>query len=845
MENVDFDQVNSVALANIESLLSEWLPGGKKVGHEYQCGSWSGGKGKSLLINLRTGKGGDFAGSSDDQVGDMVGVCGKVFGLDRVAAARKIAGIFGLPGGDNKTTELRPYKPAKTKEQIKAEDAAEEAEKQRKVDEIIAECVDLRGTPAQAYLKNRGIKGCPLHQFMFRPNKKGSGGSLVCIARNAAGEVKAVQSVYIDENGEKANFNVKKRTNGYPGGNPLIIKARTDGGPRLITEGPEDGLTLAQCTGYEVWIGFGLNFFERMQLPDDGRDNIIVRDNDAPDSKPDQAMAKILAHFIDAGVKRLKCARPPLDIKDSNDLLKAKGQEAVAEMVRNARSVEDARNIEETEDVPPPPEYTGPADYSEYEANPVMTEEDRLFEELAYLPRTDVGNAKRIVKRWGRIVKFAPGIGWLIYNKGVWEKKHADLRVINMAKVTAVDIAKEQMYADEHQKNGIRAWARKSQEGGRINYMLKLAQPDLVVDSDLLDKDRQLFNCANGVVNLRTGTLMKHSPEYYCTNHSDIEFDPNARCPLWTSFLNSIFCGNNELISFVQRSVGYSLTGETKEQCVFVLYGNGSNGKSTFLDVIQSIQNTYHSKTRADAFMNTGKNSDANPFLAMLRSSRMVTASETDENKPLDESMIKEVTGDSTITVRSLHKDPFEFHPQFKLWLATNHKPEIRGTDDGIWRRIMLIPFNAKFYNAEDPNAPIEGPFKDKEMLQKLKAEAKGIFAWAVRGAVAWNQGGLQVPDEVRAATEDYRTEMDVMGAFIEENTVRGIGKMIACSVLYENYKRWCTDAGCGAFSKNKFGRRLYERGVQKGVMPDGSKAYVGIALKQTSGGYTSYQMGF
>ena len=235
--------------------------------------------------------------------------------------------------------------------------------------------------------------------------------------------------------------------------------------------------------------------------------------------------------------------------------------------------------------------------------------------------------------------------------------------------------------------------------------------------------------------------------------------------------------------------------------------------------------------------MNTGKTSDANPFLAMLRSSRMATASETDENKPLDESTIKEMTGEGTITVRSLHKDPFQFHPQFKLWLATNHKPEIKGTDEGIWRRLMLIPFNAIFYNAEDPNAPIEGPFKDKDMLKKLTAEAKGILAWAVRGAVAWNKNGLQVPDEVKAATEDYRTEMDVLGSFLEENTERGERKKVSCSILYESYKQWCAEAGYYAISKNKFGRRLYERGVQKGSMPNGSKAYVGIALKQSAFG--------
>ena len=818
-EMVDFEQVNAVALANLEGLLHEWLPNGKRLGNEWQCGDWDGRPGKSLLINIHTGKGSDF--SSGEAVGDPIGICANVFRTDRVNAARKLAGMFNLPGGDNDVEEYT--KPIRQPGEQNKDAEDNDEEKRTKLDKIVAELVDLRNTPAQTYLKSRGITGAPGSSFKWRPNKGKSGGSLVCIARDDDGVIQAVQSVYLDANGKKANFAVKKRTNGFPSGNPLKIKGDPEG-PILLTEGPEDALTLAQATHLEVWCALGLNFMGKIKEPN-GRTVIVVRDNDEEGSKPDETINRTMVSFLERGFKNLMCARPPLGIKDSNQLLQEKGIEAVRDMVNAAQPVRDAR-FEESNTPPPPPDY--------YESAPEFPDpEDAIFSMLARKPRTDTGNSQRIVARWGNIVKYAPGMGWIIYSKGFWDNKHADLRVVNMAKRTALDIERECDYVEEHMKTGLRNWCRKSQEGGRISYAIKLAQPDLAVDIDRLDRDRMLFNCANGVIDLTTGKLLKHSPSFYCTKQSPVEYDPKAKCPAWRKFLKDIFQEDDELIAFIQRAIGYSLTGDTREQCMFVMHGKGSNGKSTFLDTIQTMTAAYAVKTKADAFMETGKVTDANPFLAMLRSARFVTASETKSDRALDESLIKEATGDSVITARNLHQNPFQFSPQFKLWLATNHKPEIRGTDDGIWRRLMLIPFAVKFYDKTDADAPINGPFKDKMLMAKLKNELPGILAWAVKGCLDWLKQGLNPPDVVLEATREYRSEMDVLGTYLEENTIKSAGSCISCKELYEDYRKWCEENGNSPYSKNKFGRRLYERHITKGNTPRGEKAYVGIKLAQ------------
>jgi P4 family phage/plasmid primase-like protien len=813
--HVDIDTVNATAIHHLESLLCEWLPNGRKNGNEWQVGDWDGNPGKSLSINIKTAKGNDFA--TNEPVGDVIGICAKVFKINRIEAAKKIADRLGI--GKKNTA------PGDTFNGTCQEHEKTDAEKQNKLNKIVSELVNLPGTPAVLYLKSRGIKGAPLNLFKFRPNKNGGGGALVCIAKNDTGEIKAVQSIYINDKGQKANLHVKKRTNGFPAGNPIKIKGDPQG-PILLTEGPEDALTLAQTTGMEVWCSMGLNFIDKIDEPK-GRALIIVRDNDEPDSDADKTMNKILSKFLDRGFSRLLCARPPMSIKDSNQLLQELGPDAVVKMINEAQAVQDARN---SNPEPPAEHYEPIPDYPDIP-------EYNIFSELAYLPRTDVGNSQRIVKRWGKIVKFVPGMGWIIYHNGLWDNKHSDLRVINMAKRTALDIIQETEYVEEHQKSGIKNWCKKSQEGSRINYALRLAQPDLCVDADKLDKERMYFNCANGVIDLTTGKLMKHSSEFYCTKQSPVIFETSAKCPAWQKFLKEILV-NEDMINFVQRAIGYSLSGDIREQCMFVLYGKGANGKSTFLETIQSLIGDYHIKTKADAFMESGRITDANPFIAMLRSARFVTASETKADRALDESLIKEATSDTTMTARNLHQNPFQFSPQFKLWLATNHKPEIRGTDDGIWRRLVLIPFNIQFYDKSDPDAPAEGPFKDKMLIAKLKNELPGILNWAIKGCLEWQRQGLNPPDIIREATQEYRTEMDVLGTYLEENTIRMLTATISCADLYENYKRWCQDAGHTPYSKNKLGRRLYERHISKGTTTKGEKAYVGIKLRETWTGF-------
>ena len=823
---VNFDEVNSRVLGNLESLLREWLPAGQKINNEYVCGDWNGTKGESLSINLRTGVGGDF--SSGEMAKDPIDIYCRIFRCDRITAARELAGIFGLEGGEKnkrqaKYTEKQPTAPE--------EDQTDE-EKQLKINQLLAESIPIKGTPAQLYLKSRGIKGCNPSIFKFRPNKKGSGGSLLCIAYNDAGEVKAIQSVYLTAEGQKAKLKVVKRTNGFPSGHPVKIPGKQDC-PILVTEGPEDALTLRQATGFEVWCACGINFIDKIPMPADGRQIIIVRDNDPDGSDADNRMTKCITNLLDRGFQNLLCARAPEGIKDANQLLQEQGEEDVVKMINAAKIVTDARYI-----TPPPP----PTNYEEPPVSEYENPEYQIFQRCSEQPYTDTGNAARISIRWGHIVKYAPGIGWLVYNKGRWDPELADLRVIKMAKVTAIDIADEMDYVYEHKKNALKSWATKSQSGPSIKYALHLAQPELAIKPKLLDDKHLYLNVANGVVDLKTGKLLPHNPDFYLTKQSNVAYDPAAKCPTWEKFLKSIFPGNEDIIPFIRRAVGYSLTGDTREQCMFILHGAGSNGKSTFIDALQSIMNDYWVKTKAETFMEKDRpGSDANPFLAMLRGARLVTVSETKQGSQLDESLVKEVTGDSFVTVRNLHQNPITFMPTFKLWMSTNNKPEIRGTDDGIWRRLKLIPFKAKFWDPEDPDAPENGPFKDKMLLAKLKAELPGILTWAVRGCIEWQKGGLQPPQVVLEATNEYRSDMDVIGSFLEERTEKVPLNIISCNVVYESYRDWSEKNGHGKLSKNKFGRMLYERGIEKSRTAAGEKAYLGIKLKPVQQTFNEY----
>ena len=306
---------------------------------------------------------------------------------------------------------------------------------------------------------------------------------------------------------------------------------------------------------------------------------------------------------------------------------------------------------------------------------------------------------------------------------------------------------------------------------------------------------------------------------------------PTAECPLWMDFLSDVTAGNEELIRYLQRAIGYSLTGLTTEHCMFMLWGTGRNGKSTFLEVIHHLMGEYAKAAHMNTFM-VQQNEGIPNDLAALSSARFVSATESDEGKRLAESKIKQITGGDTITARFLHKEFFEFKPQFKIWLGTNHRPTIYGTDEGIWRRIRLIPFEVYI-----PDGKV-----DEKLTQKLISEASGILNWALQGLEEYRLHGMMEPDIVRATTDEYRAQQDWMTRFLEEDTEPSLMDDVPARKLYEKYVDWCQKTGEFKLKEAKFAEGMKQKGWQSkrkkknGVV---TRVYEGMKLRDCLAGFS------
>jgi len=283
--------------------------------------------------------------------------------------------------------------------------------------------------------------------------------------------------------------------------------------------------------------------------------------------------------------------------------------------------------------------------------------------------------------------------------------------------------------------------------------MLEIAQSlkRFAVKADAFDQNPMLLNVLNGTFELKTGELRPHDQRDRITKICPVEYREDALCPTWLAFLDRIFNGNADLIGFVQRAIGYSLTGSTQEQCFLLLWGEGSNGKSTMLELLRDVLGDYADNASTDALMVSSGRGTEND-IAKLKGARLVTASESGEGRRLDEERVKRLTGGDTISARFLYREWFEYRPQFKLWLAVNNRPEVRGTDHAIWRRVRLIPFEVVIPDDD----------QDKELPAKLRAEAPGILRWAVEGCLAWQKEKLNPPKAITSATTEYRSEQNL-----------------------------------------------------------------------------------
>lgn len=444
--------------------------------------------------------------------------------------------------------------------------------------------------------------------------------------------------------------------------------------------------------------------------------------------------------------------------------------------------------------------------------------------------RTDIGNAERFVAKHGADVHYVPEIGaWLTWDGRRWTRDES-AEVERRAKSTVRDIYVEAARLNDSAKRAaLGEHAAKSESNGRIRAMLERARAELGPDGvpitrplAAFDADRWLLPLLNGTLELRTGTLRDHRREDRCRQLVPIAFDRDAECPRWLAFLDRILGGDADLLAFVQRAVGYSLTGDTGEQCLFFLHGRGANGKSTFLEVVRRLIGDYARQADFNTIAERRSDGPRND-VARLVGARLVTASELGEGKRLNEELVKSLTGGDAIVARFLHQEHFEFTPQFKLWIAANHKPVIRGTDDGIWRRVRLIPFEVQIPPEE----------RDPNLLDALLEELPGILLWALVGCLHWQQQGLPMPKVVADATAAYREESDVMGAWLSECCVVGAGYQAKSSDLYGNYKAWAQTGSEYVMSQTAFGRRLQERGHDVKRAGDGSKWRVGLRLRE------------
>ena len=447
---------------------------------------------------------------------------------------------------------------------------------------------------------------------------------------------------------------------------------------------------------------------------------------------------------------------------------------------------------------------------------------DTTIQEIHF---TDMGNATRFVKLHGHEARYCfPQSTWYWYD-GKRRKSDNTGRLYDMAQDVVKELLKEASEeTDKDRRMKLENHALKLEADSRIESMLKAARSKLPILPEEFDRDPWLFNCQNGTINLLDGTLQPHDRDDLISKISPVEFDLNATCPAWLEHLNKVMSGNQNLMGFLQRFFGYCLTGSIDERCMAIFHGTGANGKTVTVETVSYILGDYAQRTRTETILIKRENTISND-IADLVGSRFVYSSEAEQDKRMAESLVKDLTGGDSISVRKLYQEYFTFKPQFKIVLSTNHKPMIYGTDQAIWDRIKLVPFAVTI--PENERKPIH------EMIGMFQDEAPGILAWMVRGCLEWLEKGLQTPEEVKAATKQYRSDMDILGEFIDDCCIEDAEAKTPAKDLYLRFKEWGESEGLREkeiWSKSTLTRRLKERGYIQ--FRDKERKWKGLSIK-------------
>jgi putative DNA primase/helicase len=430
-------------------------------------------------------------------------------------------------------------------------------------------------------------------------------------------------------------------------------------------------------------------------------------------------------------------------------------------------------------------------------------------------PLTDLGNADLFAEMFHGTVHYVPELNrWIVWSDGKWWSSRDKLmglvrQLIEMRRKEAKHHGDLITHYDEHIKhNEVWNWVKKSQGKSRIDAMLQLAMVDakIFVPQDRLDRNPYLVGVKNGTLELVAGVVREGRPEELITQLIDINYNPDAECERWLKFIDQVTCGHKDLADYIQESLGYALSGSVQEQQLFVLAGKGKNGKSTLVDVFLEVMGGYGKTTPAHTLMKSESRAIRND-IARLRGARFVSAVEINTGKQLDEALVKRLTGGDKITARFIGREYFEYSPQAKFFLAVNTLPEVNGADDGIYRRIRIIPFEWEVH--EDKI--------EKDLPEKLKAEKAGILAWAVKGFQRWKKrGNLSEPSCVVEASSDFRTTMDTIGSFLKDVCERKTGTRIPKGSLFAAYQRWSKEACVEPVGLKEFGTLIRQQGFKE-----------------------------
>jgi putative DNA primase/helicase len=466
---------------------------------------------------------------------------------------------------------------------------------------------------------------------------------------------------------------------------------------------------------------------------------------------------------------------------------------------------------------------------AEFEALAEQSATDFTGEDVEHIlmnaPLTDTGNAECFAAESGNFYRYNETVGqWLKWNGVVWKvdkNSNVDADILSTVRHRqSIALHAENVQHAEKSKN--------------LNYLIRCENvvtrknvkqaaqwlPNFATNIDQYDTDKYLASTLDGTLDLRDGRFYEAKRGDYVTLQFGANYDEKADCPRWKQFLQEVFHGDGDLIRYMQKVVGYSMTGDTSEQKMFVLYGFGKNGKTVFINAVQAVLGDYAGSASFKTF-DADKQSENTNDLAMLRGKRFVSMVETAADKKLNEPLVKQVTGGDKVTCRFLHKEFFDYFPQFKLFLATNHKPVITQTDFGIWRRIALIPFTENFEGREE-----------KGLEEKLLSEKPGILNWALEGLKMWQREGLQPqPKAVVKATEKYKKDSDTVGQWLEARTDPKSTSTVKSSTAYNDYRDWATENGYFALGVRTFRSALEEKGSKAERKNDGVH-WLGLELK-------------